>query len=194
MASSIIYQALSFVLVSLLLLPLARSATAPLRVCDVTAYGAVGDNATEATAAVQRAVADCAGGGTVLLPAPGIFLLRPVQLFSGVELRIEGTVAAWRNRTTWPNSTFQVCPCSPYETPDPVLAPQKESLFFAHNASDISITGSGVIDGKNEEEGTAGLSIGNIETVYEQEKNEERMAGLSIGNIETVYEQERYKR
>ena len=49
------------------------------RLCDVTMFGAVGDNDTEATSAFVSALAACQQNGTVLVP-PGRFLLRPVRL------------------------------------------------------------------------------------------------------------------
>ena len=121
----------------------------PERVCNVLAHGARGDNRTEDTSAVVGAIAACAPGGTVLLPAGYIFLLRPVRLPSNLTLRIDGTIAAWPDVATWPNSTVRECSTSPYETPEPqiVTAPQREALLWAVNASNIRITGSGTIDG-----------------------------------------------
>src|SRR6185436_6351130 len=50
--------------------------TAQERVFDVTQYGALGDGATDATAAIQAAAAAAAaaGGGTVFIPA-GTFIV-----------------------------------------------------------------------------------------------------------------------
>ena len=45
--------------------------------CTVTAYGAKGDNRTEDTHAVQAALDGC---DTVVFPAPGRYLIRPVFL------------------------------------------------------------------------------------------------------------------
>ena len=67
--------------------------TAAAHVCDVREYGAAGDGVSEDTAHVQRALDQCGGGGsvprTVLLPAGGTFLLRPVTIPAGANLRVE---------------------------------------------------------------------------------------------------------
>eukprot|EP01079_Euglenida_sp_SAG-EU17-18_P011794 gene11794-2149_t len=137
------------------------------KVCDVTQgpWTAKGDNRTEDTQAVQAAVNACSPGGMVLLPAGKTFLLRPIQLPSHSNLHVEGNVSAWREISTWPNSTFKRCPMTPYETPRDkiVTAPQAssctwrlclsglavnlESLFWSANSSQVTITGGGTIDG-----------------------------------------------
>lgn len=82
----------------------------PTRICDVTKFGAVGDNATEDTAAITAAIAHCAGrgGGTVLLPAPGRYLSRPLTIGDGAHFRIEAgaTLVAWGDLKTWPSRTL----------------------------------------------------------------------------------------
>ena len=117
-------------------------------VCDVVRdFGAVGDNATEDTAAVAAAMASCA---LVHLPAGFTFLLRPVQLQSHSILNIEGNVVAWPEIATWPNSTDKMCPTTPYATPAAKVkyAPQRESLFWGHNLTNVTIRGNGTIDGQ----------------------------------------------
>ncbi|KAM3258332.1 hypothetical protein ACQJBY_050225 [Aegilops geniculata] len=79
---------------ALLLLPptpaAARSAPAPARVFSVADYGAAGDGSRYDTAAIQAAVDACAaaGGGRVLLPAPGDYLTATVRLRSRVVLEV----------------------------------------------------------------------------------------------------------
>jgi polygalacturonase len=70
----------------LLLLPAARST----RVFSVGDYGAAGDGSRYDTAAIQAAVDACAaaGGGRVLLPAPGDYLTATVHLRSRVVLEV----------------------------------------------------------------------------------------------------------
>ena len=87
----------------------ARAAAAP---CDVTDFGAKGDNITEDTGAVAAALEACAGG-SVLLPAGRVFLLRPIELPSNTTLIIDGDVQAWQDLETWPNSTVRYCSVSP---------------------------------------------------------------------------------
>eukprot|EP00750_Incisomonas_marina_P005891 INCI14219.3.p1 GENE.INCI14219.3~~INCI14219.3.p1 ORF type:complete len:378 (-),score=43.90 INCI14219.3:468-1601(-) len=133
-------------------------------ICNVLDFGAVGDNKTEDTAALAAAIRACAGkasvsprtgktvvdgGRVVLLPKNYTFLLRPVELPSHTVLHIEGDVSAWPDIASWPNSTVRQCATTPYETPlpDVVLAPMKEALFWSANATNLTISGNGVVDG-----------------------------------------------
>lgn len=74
--------------------------------CSVTAYGAVGDNATEDTAAVAAAIGACL---TVVFPAPGRYLIRPVRIdaHDNLTLHVEpgATIVAWGDLDTWPATT-----------------------------------------------------------------------------------------
>ena len=55
---------------------------------NVIDYGAVGDGVTKDTAAIQRAIDECAvQGGTVIVP-PGVYLIGSIYLRSNVELNI----------------------------------------------------------------------------------------------------------
>jgi hypothetical protein len=90
----------------------------PKRVCNVLSaeFGAAGDNVSEDTAAVRRAVNTCGGGrGSVLLPAGHTFLLRPIELPSSTTLVVDGNIAGWRDIGTWPNSSSKRCPVTPYQ-------------------------------------------------------------------------------
>jgi hypothetical protein len=78
-------------------------------ICNVLDFGANGDNATEDTAAAVAAIKTCEPGGVVIFPSGGIYLLRPIELPSHIEIRVEGTIAAWRDIKSWPNSTFRKC-------------------------------------------------------------------------------------
>lgn len=122
--------------------------------CDVTHYGARGDNHTEATSSFQAAVAACAGRdrGNVVVP-PGTYLLRPVELVSHTTLVIErgATLVAWSGvgwKAGWPNSTSATCTASPYESKTPVVLPQLESLLFGEGVTNVTITGGGRLDGQ----------------------------------------------
>ena len=65
-------------LLCLILLP--AVALAADKVCDVTKFGAKGDNATKDTAAINAAISACKGGGEILLPPPGRYLSGPFNL------------------------------------------------------------------------------------------------------------------
>ena len=71
---------------------------------NVRDYGAVGDNATDDTGAFEKAIAAAGGGGQLLVPAGGIFLIRPLNLSSSLEFYIQGgaTVAGIADHTKWP--------------------------------------------------------------------------------------------
>ena len=121
-----------------------------VRVCNVREHGARGDNATEDTAALASALTACeATGGATVVP-PGTYLIRPVRLPSGAHLTLQpgATLAAWPDRYTWPNSTDKPCDFD-HEGSScclkslPCCVPQKESLLWATNASDITIDGGG---------------------------------------------------
>ena len=77
----------------------------PSAVCDVFAFGAVGDGIADDTAAVQAAITACArGGGTALLPGNGTFLSFGLSLPSGTAnfaLRVDG-VLRFSNATAAP--------------------------------------------------------------------------------------------
>lgn len=122
--------------------------------CDVTHYGALGDNHTEATSAFQAAIAACVGRtrGAVVVPA-GTYLLRPVELFSHTTFVIEpgATLVAWSGvgwKAGWPNSTSATCTASPYESKIPVVLPQLESLLYVDGVTNVTINGGGSLDGQ----------------------------------------------
>lgn len=74
----------------LLLLLVVVPGTRSSRVFSVSDYGAAGDGSRYDTAAIQDAVDACAaaGGGRVLLPAPGDYLTATVHLRSRVVLEV----------------------------------------------------------------------------------------------------------
>lgn len=122
--------------------------------CNVMKFGAKGDNITEDTQAIAAALTACAAkSGRTIVPR-GTYLIRPLNLPSGTDLVLQpgSTLAAWPDRYTWPNSTNKPCDfaregSSACHKNLPTCVPQKESLLFAENATDISISGGGTIDG-----------------------------------------------
>ena len=139
----------------LLLAPLAQpSQTVGLQQpdCDVLMHGARGDGSTDDGAAIQHAIAACAGetGGAVLLRAPRVFASSPLELPSHTTLRIEAgaTLTAVLRVEQWPNSTHgETCSVN-YDEANTVLRPQLANFIWSGNSTDITITGGGKIDGR----------------------------------------------
>lgn len=105
--------------------------------CNARAFGAKGDGATKDTAAIQKAIDACAlkGGGTVRLTA-GTYLSAPIVLKSNITLQLDkgATLFGSADHAEYP-------PITMFHLPD--LQP----LVSAANATNVAITGEGVIDG-----------------------------------------------
>jgi polygalacturonase len=108
------------------------------KICDVRAFGAVGNGTTKDTAAIQKAIDVCAAdkyGGIVMMKG-GTFLSGPIVLKSNVTLRIvEGaTLLGSPDRGDYSAVTF---------------ARQKtvQPLVSTLNAEHVTIDGGGTIDG-----------------------------------------------
>jgi polygalacturonase len=118
----------------------------PNRVFDITRFGAKADGTTLNTAAIARAIAECArsGGGRVLVPA-GTFLTGAIHLKSHVELHVaEGATLK-----------FDTNPAS-----YPIVFTRWEGmelmnyspLIYAYQEKNIGITGRGTLDGQGSAE------------------------------------------
>jgi exo-poly-alpha-galacturonosidase len=73
----------------------------PMKVFNVTAYGAVGDGKTLNTAAIQKAIDECTPGGKVLIPS-GTFVSGALFLKSNITLQIDGTLRGSDNAADYP--------------------------------------------------------------------------------------------
>ena len=117
---------------------------------NVLNYGAVGDGVTSDTQAVRGALAAAAAanGGTVLLPAPYVFLSGCVNLTSNVELRVEGTLLA---SPVSAGGNYVLVPPLPWygggQDAEMSGAPEWQSVVRAYGATNVSLSGGGVIDG-----------------------------------------------
>jgi polygalacturonase len=110
----------------------------------VTNFGAIGDNLTTNTMAIQNTInaAGAAGGGTVDI-SPGIFISGPLFLTNSVNLLLEsGATLRALPRGRYPGGT----------SPSPFIS--------ATNLHDLEITGAGSIDGQ----GNSGWWTNNLST------------------------------
>lgn len=113
-------------------------------VFDIRDYGAVGDGVTLNTAAINRAIEACAavGGGQVRVP-PGVFLSGTVVLKSRITVFLDA--GARLVGTTNLNEYRQ--PVVPADLPEAKWGKWHRALLLAENAEDITLAGSGIIDG-----------------------------------------------
>jgi polygalacturonase len=107
---------------------------------DPRAHGAKGDGVSKDTAAIQAAIDACAqqGGGTVRLIA-GTYLSAPIVLKSNITLQLDkgATLLGSADHGDYPaKMEFR--------------APGLQSLLSATHATNVAITGEGVIDGAGE--------------------------------------------
>ena len=105
--------------------------------CNPSKHGAKGDGVAKDTAAIQGAIDACEaqGGGTVRLIA-GTYLSAPIVLKSNIALQLDkgATLLGSPDHADYPPMTM-------FHLPD--LQP----MVSATNATNVSITGEGVIDG-----------------------------------------------
>lgn len=106
---------------------------------NIKKYGAIGDGKTNDAVAIQKAINACnaAGGGQVVVPAGHVFLSGPFDLKSFVELRVEGgaKILASPDESLYTKSAFR--------------ENKGEGTIWigGEKLEQVSITGSGVIDG-----------------------------------------------
>jgi polygalacturonase len=115
----------------------------PDRDFPITRYGAVGDGATDCTAAFRAAVAACAeaGGGRVVVPE-GRFFTGPIHLRSNVNLHVRkgGTIAFSTDPRAYLPAVFtrwegmEMMGYSP--------------LIYAFEQENVAVTGKGTLDGQ----------------------------------------------
>jgi polygalacturonase len=114
----------------------------PARECSITRYGAVAGGREDATAAIARAIADCAsqGGGRVLVP-PGLFSTGPIHLDSNIELHLaEGATLQFNPDP----AAYLPVVLSRWEG---IECMNYSALIYARDEQNIAITGQGTLDG-----------------------------------------------
>ena len=115
------------------------SAVDAQKMYNVKKYGAVGDGKIDDAVAIQKAIDACnaAGGGTVLLPASHVFLSGPIELKSNIEFHLEAGAKLLANpdEKIYTKSAFR-------------NNPGEGTIWIgAENVQNLSVTGSGFIDG-----------------------------------------------
>lgn len=133
--------------------------TAPLmKVFNVTAYGAVGDGTKLNTAAIQKAIDECAPGGKVLIPS-GTFVSGALFLKSDMTLQIDGILRGSDNVTDYPRTSKRF----PYYS----SGKNYMGLINAYtekygSISNVRICGSGTVNGSSD---SVGSIIGHKDTI-----------------------------
>ena len=108
---------------------------------DITQYGAVAGGPKNNGPAIQAAIDACskAGGGMVYVPA-GIFVTGSLHLASNIDLYLESGAVLKGSPRLEDYETYSL----------PEYGVNHYGMFYTHDATDVSITGQGVIDGNNE--------------------------------------------
>ena len=110
---------------------------------NVRAYGAKPDGKTKVTEALRRAIDDVhnSGGGKVILSG-GVFLTAPIEIKSGVELRIEADAVLLGS----PDLEDYKDRPDGHTVAANLPRLRNAALIYAEEASNIAITGRGTID------------------------------------------------
>jgi len=124
---------------------------------NITNFGAVGDDITLNTVAIQKAIDSCSasGGGKVLIPQ-GIFLSGTIRMKSDVTLHIDsgGTLKGSGNLAHYPTITPQLRTFT-----DEYV---QRALIYAENVSNIAFEGKGKVNGN----GLQGVFVNSSNRVF----------------------------
>ena len=115
---------------------------------DVASFGALNDGASDATGAIQKAIDECslAGGGVVRLAGGGTYLSSRLVLKNGVELSIgrDTVLKCSDDMSKFP----EFAPTDVWRWDRPVRW-NRFCFIYACGATNIAVTGEGVIDGSS---------------------------------------------
>lgn len=111
---------------------------------NILKYGAVANGYTLNTNAINKAVTDCnkKGGGVVLIPR-GLWLTGPIEIKSNVNLHIAADALLQFT------DDFNEYPIV-LTNWEGLVAYRNQSPLFANNATNIAITGRGIVDGNGD--------------------------------------------
>lgn len=113
---------------------------------------------TDDTAAVRAtlAAAEAAGGGTVLFPSQFLFLTGAFNLTSNVWVQVDGTLLAYSTIGTLASTVYHypIIPPLPWygggQDYQESGAPEYQAFIHSWYNTNITITGSGLIDGQGQ--------------------------------------------
>lgn len=118
----------------------------------ITAFGAVADGETNNAAVIQKLIdkASARGGGRVVVP-PGNFMTGSVFLKSNVELHLQkgARLLGSPYHRDYSSGRVALTSARPGEYND--YGNDRIAVVAAHNQTNVSITGQGVIDGQGQE-------------------------------------------
>jgi hypothetical protein len=125
-----------------------------MSVYRITDYGAEPNGSANNAAAIQAAVdaAASAGGGTVVVPAGGVFLAGSFELASNVTLHLEpGSVVLASPDIGDYGQVDRSLPRQQSATDTESITPEKSHYWIrAADAENVAVTGTGTIDGNAE--------------------------------------------
>ena len=113
---------------------------------NIIDYGAIGDGKTLSTVAIQAAVDACSanGGGTVFIPADGVFVSGSVHLHDNVHIVFENGAVLLGSTDMNDFDPYEEITYPKYQ--DRSHSYFHHSLFYAENCNNISFGGVGKID------------------------------------------------
>lgn len=117
----------------------------PDKTYNIIDYGAIGDDKTDCSSAIQKAITVCNadGGGKVLVPE-GIYHTKAIHLKSNVNLHVsEGAILKF---STNPKDYLPIV-LSRWEGVD---CYNYSPLIYAYQQENIAITGKGILDGQSD--------------------------------------------
>ena len=115
-----------------------------LRRWDITRFGGTSDGKKINTLSIQKTIDACfqAGGGTVIIPA-GVFISGTIFLKSGVCIYLEENAVLKASEN---QQDYEIIPGLNYKG-EPMFGKSGSFLIYAEKAKNISIQGTGKIDG-----------------------------------------------